>query len=122
MEYRTLGSTGWSISAISFGAWAIGGSWGAVDDSESLQALETGVQAVRELEAVKPEGLTMAQFALRWILMHDAATCVIPGAKRPDQAAENARAADAPPLTDDTMDAVRDIYDTFIREQVHHRW
>jgi aryl-alcohol dehydrogenase-like predicted oxidoreductase len=36
MEYRTLGSTGWSISAISFGAWAIGGSWGAVDDSESL--------------------------------------------------------------------------------------
>jgi hypothetical protein len=61
MEYRTLGSTGWSISAISFGAWAIGGSWGAVDDSESLQALETGVQAVRELEAVKPEGLTMAR-------------------------------------------------------------
>jgi aryl-alcohol dehydrogenase-like predicted oxidoreductase len=80
------------------------------------------VQAVRELEAVKPEGLTMAQFALRWILMHDAVSCAIPGAKRPGQAAENAQAADAPPLSDDTMDAVRDIYDKFIREQVHHRW
>jgi len=84
--------------------------------------LETGVEAVRELEAVKPERLTMAQFALRWILMHDAVSCAIPGAKRPDQAAENTRAADAPPLSDDTMDAVRDIYDRHIREQVHHRW
>jgi len=84
--------------------------------------LEKGVEAVRELEAVKPEGLTMAQFALRWILIHDAVSCAIPGAKRPDQAAENAQAADAPPLSDDTMDAVRDIYDRHIREQVHHRW
>jgi aryl-alcohol dehydrogenase-like predicted oxidoreductase len=84
--------------------------------------LETGVQAVRELEAVKPEGLTMAQFALRWILMHDAVSCAIPGAKQPDQAAENAQAAEAPPLSDDTMDAVEDIYDRYIREQVHHRW
>ncbi|HUI10375.1 MAG TPA: aldo/keto reductase, partial [Bacteroidota bacterium] len=33
MEYRTLGRTGWDVSAISFGAWAIGGTWGAVDDA-----------------------------------------------------------------------------------------
>src|SRR6516225_9426566 len=39
MEYRELGRTGWKISTISFGAWAIGGSWGAVDDKESLAAL-----------------------------------------------------------------------------------
>ena len=43
MEYRTLGSTGWQVSAVSFGGWAIGGSWGDVDDSESLQALERAV-------------------------------------------------------------------------------
>ena len=84
--------------------------------------LEQGVQAVRELEALCPDGITMAQFALRWILMFDAVSCAIPGAKRPDQAAENAAAADLPPLSDDTMDAVRAIYDTHIRDQVHHRW
>ena len=39
MEYRPLGRTGWNVSAISFGAWAIGGTWGAVEDSESLAAL-----------------------------------------------------------------------------------
>ena len=39
MEYRTLGRTGWDVSAVSIGTWALGGSWGDVDDSESLQAL-----------------------------------------------------------------------------------
>ena len=96
----------------------------AFDQGETFAGveLETGVQAVRELEEVCPEGLTMAQFALRWILMFDAVSCVIPGAKRPDQVAENVAAADQPPLSDDTMDAVRDIYNRRVREQVHHRW
>jgi aryl-alcohol dehydrogenase-like predicted oxidoreductase len=49
-------------------------------------------------------------------------SCAIPGAKRPDQAAENAAAADLPPLSDNTMDAVRDIYDRHIRKMVHHHW
>src|SRR6202161_4063923 len=43
MKYRTLGRTGWKISEISFGAWAIGGSWGNVDDSESLAALHAAL-------------------------------------------------------------------------------
>ena len=96
----------------------------AFDQGETFAGvgLETGVQAVRELEEVCPEGLTMAQFALRWILMFDAVSCVIPGAKRPDQVAENVAAADQPPLSDDTMAAVRDIYDHNVRDQVHHRW
>jgi aryl-alcohol dehydrogenase-like predicted oxidoreductase len=84
--------------------------------------LERGVRAVRELEEIRPDGMTMAQFALRWILMFDAVSCTIPGAKRPEQAAENAEAADLPPLSEDTMDAVRDIYNRHIRGQVHHRW
>jgi len=84
--------------------------------------LERGVEAVRELEEIRPEGMTMAQFALRWVLMFDAVSCAIPGAKRPDQAAENAAAADLPPLSDETMRAVEDVYDRHIREQVHHRW
>lgn len=84
--------------------------------------LETGVRAVDDLEEVRPEGMTMAQFALRWILMFDAVSCTIPGAKRPEQVQENARAADLPPLSDETMARVREIYDEYIREHVHHRW
>jgi len=96
----------------------------AFDQGETFAGvdLETGIQAVHELEEVCPGDMTMAQFALRWILMFDAVSCVIPGAKRPDQVAENVAAADQPPLSDDTMDAVRDIYDRTVREQVHHRW
>jgi aryl-alcohol dehydrogenase-like predicted oxidoreductase len=54
--------------------------------------------------------------------MFDAITCAIPGAKRPDQAADNCAAADLPPLSDAAMDAVRRIYDKYIRKQVHYRW
>jgi aryl-alcohol dehydrogenase-like predicted oxidoreductase len=83
---------------------------------------DQGLQAVEELRSLVPEGYTMAQFALRWILMFDAVSCAIPGAKRPDQVDDNAAAADMPPLSDGTMQQVREIYDKYIREQVHHRW
>lgn len=83
---------------------------------------EVGLQAVEELRALCPEGVSMVQFALRWILMFDAVTCAIPGAKRPAQARENAAAADFPPLSDETMAAVRRLYETRIREHVHHYW
>ena len=53
----------------------------------------------------------MAQFAMRWILMFEAVSCAIPGAKRPSQEEENARAADMPPLSDETMRKVREIYE-----------
>jgi aryl-alcohol dehydrogenase-like predicted oxidoreductase len=83
---------------------------------------EAGLAAVEELRALCPEDMSMVQFALRWILMFDAVSCAIPGAKRPAQAAENAIAADFPPLSDETMAAVRRVYDTHIREHVHHYW
>lgn len=83
---------------------------------------ETGLDAVEELNALVPGGATMAQLALRWILMFDAVSCAIPGAKRPDQAEDNVRAAALPPLTEDQMELVQNVYDKYIREQVHHRW
>jgi aryl-alcohol dehydrogenase-like predicted oxidoreductase len=83
---------------------------------------EVGVQAVQELATVKPEHATMAQFALRWILMFDAVSCIIPGAKRPVQVEDNVKAADLPPLSDGQMAKVREVYDQYVREQVHHRW
>lgn len=83
---------------------------------------EVGVAAARDLAAVVPEGATLAQTTLRWILMHDAVSTVIPGAKRARQARENAAAADLPPLSDAAMARVRRVYDERIRAQVHHRW
>jgi len=64
----------------------------------------------------------MAQFALRWILMFTAVSLAIPGAKNPKQARDNAAASSLPALDEKTMQTVRDIYNRYIREQVHHRW
>ncbi len=83
---------------------------------------ETGLEAVEELRPLVPTGWTMAQFALRWILMFDAVTCAIPGAKRPAQVEENSGAADLAPLSNKTMAKVREIYERRIRELVHHYW
>ncbi len=64
----------------------------------------------------------MAQMALRWILMDDAVSVVIPGARTPAQARANAGADALPPLSPETMGAVRAIYEADIRPYVHHRW
>jgi aryl-alcohol dehydrogenase-like predicted oxidoreductase len=77
---------------------------------------------VDELRGHVPPGTTMAQWALRWILMFDAVTCAIPGARRPAQVEDNARGADLPALTDAEMAAVQKIYETRIQPLVHHRW
>ncbi len=83
---------------------------------------ETGLRAVEELRALVPEGMTMAQFALRWILMFPAVSCAIPGARRPAQAEDNARASDFPPLTGETMRRVGEIYQRHIQPLVHQYW
>ncbi|PYV58980.1 MAG: aldo/keto reductase [Acidobacteria bacterium] len=83
---------------------------------------ETGLDAVEEMRALRSNGVSMSQFALRWILMFDAVTCAIPGGKRPDQVADNCHASDLPPLTPEQMVGVRRIYDAKIRLLVHHRW
>jgi aryl-alcohol dehydrogenase-like predicted oxidoreductase len=83
---------------------------------------ETGLQAVEELRALVPAGMTMTQFALRWILMFDAVTCAIPGAKVTAQVEANTRAAEFPTLSDETMAAVREIYERRIRPSVHQYW
>jgi len=83
---------------------------------------DVALQAVEEIRALLPAGVSMSKFALRWILMLDAVTCAIPGGKRPDQVAENCAASDLPPLSPDTMAAVQQIYNSRIRPLVHARW
>ncbi len=96
----------------------------AFDVGETFSGVDydLALEAVEDLRKVVPAGMTMAQFALRWILMHDAVTCAIPGGKRPAQVEENCGASDLPPLTEDAMAAVRRIYDSKIRGGVHQRW
>jgi aryl-alcohol dehydrogenase-like predicted oxidoreductase len=83
---------------------------------------DAALKAVDELKAVCPPGASLTQFALRWILMFDAVTCAIPGAKTPQQSEQNCAAADLPPLSTETLAAVRRIYDESIRPLVHQRW
>ena len=96
----------------------------AFDRGETFSGLDydIGLQAVEALRPWVPEGQTMAQFALRWILMNEAVTCAIPGGRRPAQVDENMPAADLPPLSTEAMAAVADVYERFAKPQVHHRW
>ncbi len=96
----------------------------AFDRGETFSGVdyETGLQAVEELRPLVPSGMSMAQFALRWILMFDAVSTVIPGAKNPQQEEQNAAAADLPPLNPETMQKVAAIYEQRIKPLVHQYW
>jgi aryl-alcohol dehydrogenase-like predicted oxidoreductase len=83
---------------------------------------ETGLDLVEELRALVPHGATLAQLALRWILMTDAVTTAIPGAKTPGQALANAAAADLAPLPAATMARIRELYEERAKPLVHQRW
>ncbi|MGL4612157.1 MAG: aldo/keto reductase [Trueperaceae bacterium] len=93
-----------------------------VGETFSGVSFETGLQAVEELKALVPSGYTMAQLALRWILMHPAVSTVIPGAKNSQQAKDNAKASDMPILPATTMQKVHEVYNEYIRGSVHPRW
>ncbi|HTP86894.1 MAG TPA: aldo/keto reductase [Bryobacteraceae bacterium] len=96
-------------------AFDVGETFAGVDYDVALDAVE-------EIRTLVPAGVPMASFALRWILMQDAISCVIPGGKRPSQVKENCAASDLAPLTPGTLAAIREIYDTRIRPLVHQRW
>ncbi|WP_149824432.1 aldo/keto reductase [Streptomyces tailanensis] len=94
------------------------------DQGETFSGVdyETGVEAAVEFAALAPEGFTPAQLALRWIIQLPGVTTVIPGARTPEQARANAAAATLPALSDETLTAIRDLYDRRIKEQVEGRW
>ena len=83
---------------------------------------EVGLAAVERIRPLVRGGATMAQVALRWILMFDPVTVVIPGARTAAQARANAEAADLPWLSDSEMAALKAIYDEDIKPHVHQRW
>ena len=93
----------------------------AFDRGETFSGvdLDRGFRAVEEFREIIPPGATLAQTALRWILMFDAVTCAIPGAKHPVQVDENVGAVQLAPLDSQTMNMVQQIYDDLVRPQIH---
>jgi aryl-alcohol dehydrogenase-like predicted oxidoreductase len=83
---------------------------------------ETGLEVVQELRALVPEGATMTQFALRWVLMQEAVSTVIPGARTVQQATQNATAADLEPLSESAVTRISELYRQRVAPLVHQRW
>ncbi|MEO6715326.1 MAG: aldo/keto reductase, partial [Mycobacteriales bacterium] len=83
---------------------------------------ETGLRAVELVRPTVPTGVSMAQQALRWVLMHPEVTVVIPGARNRAQVEANVAAAGVPPLDDAAMARAAAIYDELVRPLVHGKW
>ncbi|KAA0091133.1 aldo/keto reductase [Paraburkholderia sp. T12-10] len=96
----------------------------AFDKGETFAGVpyDVALRAVDTIRPLLPNGVTMAQFALRWILMNEAVTTVIPGAKNAAQAKANNAASELAPLSDATMSALRELYVETIAPFVHHQW
>jgi aryl-alcohol dehydrogenase-like predicted oxidoreductase len=96
----------------------------AFDKGETFSGVpyERGLEVVERLRPLVPPGATLAQLALRFVLMYGAVSCAIPGARTPEQARVNCAAADLPPLPTETMRAVERIYDEHVRPLVHSSW
>jgi aryl-alcohol dehydrogenase-like predicted oxidoreductase len=96
----------------------------AFDKGETFSGVpyEVGLEVVERLKGLVPPGATLARLALRWILMWEAVSCAIPGAKTEEQARANAAAADLPPLSPETMAAVAALYDERLRPLIHASW
>jgi aryl-alcohol dehydrogenase-like predicted oxidoreductase len=84
--------------------------------------LDVALDAVDQIRRLVPANVTMADFAMRWILQHEEVSCVIPGARNTDQVIENAQASGLPPLSPEQMQTLSKIYQENIRALVHHRW
>ncbi len=93
-----------------------------VGETFSGVEFESGLEAVEELRPLVPEGATLAQLALRWILDHEAVSTVIPGAKTPQQARANAAAAALPPLSEEIHAQIADLYQRRLAPHVQYRW
>jgi aryl-alcohol dehydrogenase-like predicted oxidoreductase len=96
----------------------------AFDRGETFSGVDydLSLDFVEKLRPLIPAGMTMTQFALKWILMNPAVTCAIPGAKNPRQAEENTKAAGLPSLSDSTMKTIKELYNQNIRPLVHQYW
>ena len=93
-----------------------------VGETFSGVPFEVGVEAAEELKGLVAGDQALAEFALRWVIDQSGVRVVIPGARNPDQVRRNAASAEAPPLTDEQLAGVGEVYDRLIRPHVQDRW
>ena len=96
----------------------------AFDKGETFSGIdyETGLMAVEELKKIFPGHKNLAPVALKWILQHEAVSCIIPGASTAQQVDANLMALQENDLTKEQMDAVLQVYNKYIQPAVHHLW
>ncbi len=92
-----------------------------VGDTFSGVNFETGLKAIEELKKILPENFTLSNLALKWILMHEEVTVVIPGAINDLQVMKNAEASGLSSISN-LKTKIRSIYEKFIKSDVHDRW
>ena len=95
----------------------------AFDKGETFSGVDynLGLKAVDELKKVFNTD-NLAPYALKWILMHDEVSVIIPGASREEQVYSNIKALDLPDLTEEQMKKVEEIYNKYIKDSVHNLW
>ena len=96
----------------------------AFDQGETFSGIDydLGLEAVQKIQAIFPHDTALATLALKWILMFEEVSCVIPGVSRVEQLHSNLQTNDLEDLSSDQMIAVKDVYDELVRPSVHHRW
>ncbi len=96
----------------------------AFDKGETFSGIDyhLGLEAVAQLQTIFKEKAPLAQVALKWILMHDAVSCIIPGVSKLEQLHSNLKAQEIPNLSHEEMAAVETVYKTLIKPSVHHKW
>jgi aryl-alcohol dehydrogenase-like predicted oxidoreductase len=94
------------------------------DKGETFSGVDyhLGLEAVEEIRKLFPGRENLAPLALRWVLMFDQVSCVIPGASRQEQVDSNLSALEEPPFSAEQMNGIKNIYHTYIKDQVHHLW
>ena len=95
-------------------AFDVGETFSGVDFNKALKVVE-------ELKSITPEGFSLSQLALKWILMHEAVSVIIPGAKNSDQVLKNISASSLPDIHD-LMQKIEDIYNTHLKTDIHPHW
>jgi aryl-alcohol dehydrogenase-like predicted oxidoreductase len=83
--------------------------------------LRNGLEAVRRISKLTPSGVTMAEFALRWMIDQSGVETVVPGARRVEQA-RTAKAAQISPVTSQLKSEIKEIYNELISPQIGGRW
>ncbi|MDC1418920.1 aldo/keto reductase [Candidatus Thioglobus sp.] len=92
-----------------------------VGETFSGVSFKTGLEAVERLKSLIPDNYSLADLALKWILMHDEVSVVIPGAKNKSQALMNLKASDLKEISS-LLPAINAVYDDLIKADIHSRW